>query len=222
VLEMKLDERLLQAAIQKLGTLSGQVSTAAARAINRTLPLARKRERQAIAARYNLKLSEINRHLVLRRASARKGKLSGEVAARGKRVPLIRFKGGTKRPFSEMRNRPRVGARAKVLTQGRLKIIPGAFVARMPSGYVGIYIRAAKGSGYTKAFMVRGKRNTQHRVVSRQMGRGRVGRLPIVELTALSVSRMARKVVPRVSPELMRRLNRTFAHEIRFLLRRNS
>ncbi len=208
--KFRIDERLLHAALNKLGRIPGAVPLAAARAVNRTLDMSRTRLKQAITGRYAVKAGDALQAIRVKKASARRYHTQGLLISVGGSLPLIKFKGGHKKPFSAMARRPRVGAKGRVLITSRPKVIPHAFVARMKSGHVGVFIRLKGGSSY------RPGRGGKGRKVVRVIGRGaRVGRLPIKELMSPGVAVMARKVLPPLQPEMARILNKRFAHEIR-------
>lgn len=213
--DVKIDQRVLQVALERLGHMPIALVKAAAEAGNAAVTHAAKEMRMAITARYNIKSGDVRAQFKTSKASVRHGKHVAGLAATGRRVPLIQFMGGSKQPFSEMKNKPRVGARKKVLRSGALKTIPGAFVARMKSGHVGIYRRAASGSGYIESYRKSGGRRTRRLVVDRKFGKGRVARLPVYQLKSLSIPRMAAKILPGRRAELQRFFLRRFISNVR-------
>jgi hypothetical protein len=99
-----------------LNKIAAQAKTAASREIR--------------AAGYKLKVSEIKKGLSITRASS--GQLVAKVIASGRPVPLIHY--GARQVGS--------GVSVDVL-HGR-KIISGAFIATMPSGHKGVFVRVGK------------------------------------------------------------------------------
>lgn len=85
--------------------------------------------REMRAAGYNLKISTIKKGLRIARASP--GALKATVIASGRPIPLVQF--GARQTSK--------GVTVNVL-KGR-KLIAGAFIATMPSGHKGVYVREA-------------------------------------------------------------------------------
>ena len=210
----RIDERLLQTAIAKLGRIPGAVPLAAARAVNRTLDMNRTKIKNATTSRYAVKAGDVSKAIKIKKASARRHHIRGLVISAGGSLPLIKFKGGHKKPFSDMARRPKEGAKGRVLASSQPKTIRHAFVARMKSGHKGVFIRTKEGSTY------RPGRGGKGRKVVRVIGKGRlVHRLPIKELKSPSVAVMAKKVIPPLRPQMQQTLNERFGHEIRQGLR---
>lgn len=109
-----------KATVRSLNKVAAQVKTNAARGIK--------------SAGYNLKVSDIKKALEIVRATP--SKLSAKVVASGKPIPLINY--GAKQTAK--------GVSVQVL-YGR-KVISHAFIATMPSGHKGVFMKA--GSGHKK------------------------------------------------------------------------
>jgi hypothetical protein len=101
------------AVVRTLNKVAAQVKTAAAREMR--------------SAGYNLKVSDIKKSLTTIQATS--GSLTARVVASGRPVPLIKY-------GARMTSR---GVSVDVL-HGR-KLIAGAFIATMPSGHTGVYVR---------------------------------------------------------------------------------
>lgn len=101
-----------------LNKMGDQVKTGSARAMR--------------DAGYNLKVSDIKKGLTVTRATS--SRLQVTVRASGRPIPLIAY--GARGPTAK-------GVSVSVL-HGR-KIIAGAFIATMPSGHKGVFIRVGKG-----------------------------------------------------------------------------
>ena len=100
-----------------LNKMAAQVKTAASREVR--------------AAGYNLKAEIIKKGIKVRRASP--GNLRASVVASGRPIPLIQY--GARQTAK--------GVTVSVL-KGR-KLIKGAFIATMPSGHRGVFVREAGG-----------------------------------------------------------------------------
>ena len=130
------------AAVRTLNKIAAQVKTAAAREMR--------------SAGYNLKVSDIKKSLTTYKATP--GSLTARVVASGRPVPLIKY--GARQTGK--------GVSVDVL-HGR-KVITGAFIATMPSGHTGVYVRVGN----------------QHKSVAKN-GRITWSGLPIKELFGPSV-----------------------------------
>ena len=113
----KVQREVIDVAVPRtLNKVADQVKTAAAREMR--------------AAGYNLKISEIKKGLKVTRAAP--GRLNAAVRAAGRPIPLINFAG---RATAK-------GVSVNVL-HGR-KVLTEAFIATMPNGHKGIYVRVGK------------------------------------------------------------------------------
>jgi hypothetical protein len=115
-LSRKQQQVIEPATIRALNKVASQVKTNAAR--------------QMRDAGYNLKVSDIKRSLTINRASS--GNLNAKVIASGRPIPLIKY--GARQVSS--------GVSVDVLN-GR-KVIANAFIATMPSGHKGVFVRIGK------------------------------------------------------------------------------
>lgn len=114
--------------VQELLSAKWDMPQATARALNRMAEQALvKSARQVRDAGYNLKISEIKK--ALRVARANQGQLKSAVIATGKPIPLIAY--GARQVAN--------GVSVNVLN-GR-KVIAEAFIATMPSGHKGVFVR---------------------------------------------------------------------------------
>lgn len=106
------------------------IDASTVRALNRTATTVRAAAVKGIRARYNLKAGAIRRQMKLTRAT--RTRLVSEVVVSGRRIPLIEFSA----------RQVRRGVTVRVTKQR--KLIRGVFVARMPSGHVGVFERQGK------------------------------------------------------------------------------
>lgn len=144
---------------------------AVSRAINKTLTTTRAKTAKAIRdAGYKIKAAEIKAGISINRR-ATKSLLVGYVDAKGKPIPLIKYGAREDR-------RPGGGVSVDVLA-GR-KLIAGAFIATMPNGHKGVFVRI--GSTAHTALRMTGK----HSGIRRGKTQYKHG-LPIQELYGPSV-----------------------------------
>jgi hypothetical protein len=148
----------LKSAVARLEVRSNKlVEASAVRALNRTATTVRAEAAKLIRQRYNIKSSVIKAQMRIIRA--RRGNLTAEVIAFGrKRIPLIEFavgnvalhgikfraSHGNLRVAASGFGRKRPLVRTKVLHQQGTKTWRHAFVARMPTGHVGIFERTGQ------------------------------------------------------------------------------
>jgi hypothetical protein len=144
------------------------------RALNKTATQVRTRaSREIRAAGYNLKAADVKKALTIKRASS--GELVASVIAKGRPIPLIKY--GARQTAR--------GVSVQVM-KGR-KVIAHAFIATMPNGHTGVYVRT--GAGHTK--VVRNGKASWHG-------------LPIEELFGPSVpDGLANKVVQQLLQEFV-------------------
>lgn len=117
-----------------LSHIQGAVPKALPAAINRTLNSGRTTVRREIRKQYLIKQKDIP--VRMQRASA--ARLSGEVRLDQGMIDLSKFK-VTPRGVQKRKHKRPVRAQVRVGSGGRL--IKGGFVAQMPSGYVGPFVR---------------------------------------------------------------------------------
>lgn len=148
--------------------------------------------REVRAAGYNLKIGEIKRGIKLIRAT--KSSLKASVVATGRPVPLIQYSA----------RQTAKGVSVSVL-RGR-KVIAGAFIATMPSGHKGVFVR---------------EDNARAKKVG-QGGKAKWHALPIRELFGPSIpDGMANKVVQEALQQMVvERFPKLLAHEQAWLTRR--
>jgi len=147
-------------------------SPAVSRALNKTVTTVRAKTAQAIrGAGYNIKSSDIKASLKTNRKATQQ-LLVAYLDATGRPIPLIKY-------GAREQKRPGGGVAVKVLNGS--KTIAGAFIATMPSGHKGVFVRV--GSAAHAALGLTGKHSGIHlRKSSYKHG------LPILELYGPSVS----------------------------------
>ena len=101
---------------------------AVARALNKTITTCRAKASQAIrAAGYNIKAGDIKAAMSISRASG--AVLIARITASGRPIPLGKY--GARQ----------TGKGTSVRVKNGTKLIPGAFIATMPSGHKGVFVR---------------------------------------------------------------------------------
>jgi hypothetical protein len=118
----------IERALRKFDLVRDDATRAIPRALNRTLTTAQAQAaREIVDAGYGLKVGAIKKSLDLTRATP--NRLTAILRATGRPIPLINY--GARQTAA--------GVTVNVL-HGR-KLIPGAFIATMPSGHEGVFVR---------------------------------------------------------------------------------
>lgn len=129
-------------ALEKIGSITDKVKNKAiVRAVNKTAAQVKvQASREIRDAGYNMKVSKIKQAIFIKRAGA--SDLIAVVKATGKPIGLINY--GARQ----------TKAGVSVQVKNGRKVIKGAFVATMPNGHKGVFMR--KGAGH-KHVMQKGK-----------------------------------------------------------------
>lgn len=160
-------------AIKTLNAQFGYLSNdkrnlAIARAINHTIGKSQTLIINRIKAIYDIPNKYIKQDLSIVKAD--RLTLRGLVKAKGRPLPLISFRAR------------QVGRGVSVITPTGRKIIPGVFIASMPNGHTGVYVRGKYASGQI----------ARRRARIRKSGPD----LPITELKGISIPKaMANKII---------------------------
>jgi hypothetical protein len=203
-----------QAARRALRGLHGGMSTAAARAINRTLPTGRKVADQEARKEYTVKSAAFKAQCRIIRAAPRFGRLSGTLEVGYRPLQIYNFfQVAPRKPFHELKRKPRGGIRANVKRSTGRRVIPGAFVARLQSGHVAVLERFGPKSRRARWAKVSGRSGARVEVFEyRQKTREIYGPSPAAMLKSLDVW-------PKVEREMQATLTKRFDHEVTNLLR---
>lgn len=120
------------------------IQDSSVRALNRTASSVRTEASREIRQRYNLKASVIKANM--RIVKATRSRLVAEIVATGKRIPLIEFGARAVNPWNVAgrSHRRRGGGVSAAVTKTR-RLFKGAFIAVMPSGHRGVYLRQGEG-----------------------------------------------------------------------------
>ena len=139
-------------ALRKLDVTREQARKAIPRALNKTATTARaEAAREIKAAGYGLKIAAIKKSITIVKATG--AELRAIVRASGKPTPLIEYEA----------RQTRAGVTVAVL-RGR-KLIKGAFIATMPTGHRGVFVR----QGMTRKRVMRNGRLTSSGLPIREL-----------------------------------------------------
>ena len=148
------------------------VDRANMRAINRAANKTKTLTGRLLSKEFNIKVGDIKQFLFISpRASARKSEVA--IAGKSAMLGIFKYAKGTKRqgPLG-----------VKFNSGGGMKLHPHTFLARMPSGHSGVFVRSDKRGGKRVAD------------ISRTTGKRILKQLPIRELTYPSVAHMITNV----------------------------
>ena len=113
------------------------VSTASARALNKTVSTTATAANKEIRLVYNVRAVAIRKAMKIKRAHKKQKSLRAEIVVRGSRIGLIEFQARWTRRMP--------GTSVKVKVQGPRKTVKGAFIAtNSHSGYRGVFRRVGK------------------------------------------------------------------------------
>lgn len=185
---IRLDVREFETQLAKLRRPAAPI----ARALNRSLTSGRALGARLVAAEMGLKVSVVK--ALIRTSSATQSNLTATIYASAKRIPLIDF--GARGP--EPSRGRRGGVTAKL--RGGPGRYPHAFIATMPSGHRGVFMR--------------------RQGASRRGAPPHRAQLPIVELKGPSIWQSFQRVAPEVTARTTEQLGKNIASEIAYALSR--
>lgn len=137
MMEFQTNTAEIKKAIKNIKSVEPATRRAFYSALNRTTQMTRTESSRKIRTEYQVKAKDVNKDVIVRRGSVKN--LNAELRWRSGNIPLIRFRSSP----SKVPERPPRVLKASVKRTG-LKKIPGAFVAKMGSGHVGIFVRVGK------------------------------------------------------------------------------
>jgi len=136
---VSVDQQSLKQVTDYLRAIGGNLPKAQSRAINRTLTGVVTDTAREVGRVLNLAQKDIKEHITVpRKASV--SRLSGEVLAKGRWIPLIKFRG--------TRGVKGGGVSVQVKKSKGPKILRHAFLARMKSGHLGVFMRRDPAAKY--------------------------------------------------------------------------
>ncbi len=133
------DESQLKRAEELLKDIPNGVNKAIVNAVNRAAQGARTDAVKKARERYYVKAKDVRKTIELKRATYENQ--AAIVRAEGSPLALSKFRITPRQPPARRRKKP---VKAKVLRGGGGGEIPGAFVAQMESGHIGVFVRAGK------------------------------------------------------------------------------
>ncbi len=131
-----IDTEQIERATAILREIPGGVEKAQSRAINRALAATRTQVVKSIREEYNVKTRDVRETIKIHKATPTNP--AGSVTSTGSMIPLIKFGPRPSTPGTGGPGRPDLRVSVK---KGESKTNPGAFVARMKSGALGVYRR---------------------------------------------------------------------------------
>lgn len=170
VIDIDIRSDLRQVAATFTGDIQARMRPAIVTALNRAAVSTRAEAVREIRATYNLRARTVRDQIRLKRAT--RAVLTALLTASGKRVPLIEFNPRPSAPGKA--GRRSLGVSVLVRRDTGRKLVRHAFVQRMKSGHVGVFMRVQPGD----------KNNPVYR--SKRIRHGGSD-LPIAELTSLSL-----------------------------------
>lgn len=132
---IKITNQNLEQARIGIGFVQKNVPKAFVSALNRVATGLRTEAVRKVRETYVVKAGDVRQTIKITKANMSRMELI--LVSRGRSLPLIRFRTNPSRPPI----RPPRMLRAQVKKSGSKKSIPGAFVARMQSGHVGVFER---------------------------------------------------------------------------------
>lgn len=173
-------------------------------AVNKTVRSARTRVTRLIASELALKTSDVrDKNLRMRLANYRS--IEASIRVSGRRIPLIRFAA----------RQGKKGVSYRIRRSGGRSTLAGAFIARMPSGHQGVFIRTGSPQ------MSRTPAAGTSKRLGRRKGMGFLTRprLPITERFGPSVPMALDKSPEMTSGELLRTLRNELAGNVEVQVR---
>jgi len=138
-----------KAVLEALGATDKEIPKILSAALNKTAPALRTAGVRMVTRDYNVKQGEVRKRISIKKASPvyLVARLEGSGASS---IPLVQFRvGGRRVPSTFWRGTkgskkvaPARGVSVKVRKAGGNKTITGGFVARMPSGHIGLFVRS--------------------------------------------------------------------------------
>lgn len=164
------------------------------RALDRTAKQGRVEAQRAIRSEYNIKLKDLSGHI---KTDIHPSKMQAVISAKGSVLPLKLF---NPRQVIEARDRKSGGLYSKLrkakpgskgvagvtvmVKQGHRKLVRGGFMAKMPSGHIGVFKREGK------------------------------ARLPIRELFSVSMPKAFEKTIEAVKKRILEQWKKNIIHEL--------
>ena len=137
LVEVRTDIRQLERELKRFGRTG--VPKAQTRAMNSAIRRGKTAAKRSIARQRFLSAKQAEAGLSTRFAT--ETNMVTAITGRGRMLPLTKLKTGVSNPRQQA-----LGVKANTRT-GKRTLIGGAFIARMPSGHIGVFVRSATGGG---------------------------------------------------------------------------
>jgi hypothetical protein len=189
---LQIDKAQYNAIRSRLGNLQKEAPRAVSTAINKTLPSVRTSIKNIVATELLLPKNEILHTMKVIKAT--RSNLSGRIYVHRKKISLMRFK-----PVQTP-----TGVEVRMRASGTT-VIPHAFIATMPSGHQGVFVRAQNG----------------RREVRVKDGKKYTTQLPIKELPAPTVVQILTEhpaTLDAIREEAQAKLNRNLESQVDWLI----
>lgn len=163
-----------KAVLEALGATDKEIPKILSAALNKTAPSLRAAAVRMITRDYVVKAGEVRNVLKIRYAT--RASLVARIEGQNRfRIPLARFRVGGRRVPStywqgakgKKRPMPAKGVSVHVKRREPVKTIRGGFVAKMPSGHIGLFVRTGRKHFVGRASGKRGGRSEKEVIVQR-------------------------------------------------------
>lgn len=140
MLKVTFDDRAMRRFVRDMPKANDR---AVARSLNLAITRCRTQAARLVSDKRNIQVGRARRDMRLVKASP--SKPVAMIVARGESIPLIEVKG--------VKRQTKKGVSVKVEAKARPKLFEGAFIQKMPSGHVGVFVRldpsthTSKGAG---------------------------------------------------------------------------
>jgi len=141
-LSIELNQRDLDRAAAELAQVRRGLPLALSRALNRTITGVRTDAVKAVRAEADVSAGRVRDNVKLFRATTER--LSAAVIATGRDIPLIHFRTRPSKPQTKGGRRPAIGVTAQTFKSQGGQVYPGSFVARVPTGHLGVFERKGR------------------------------------------------------------------------------
>lgn len=121
-----------------LGNIKGGVNKALKVGINRTVGTSKNKIAEEITKIYDIAPFIIKKQTEVLKAKEEAGEIKGAISIKGQMIPLIKYRVSPKTPYRGGKRPPPVRVHIK---KGGGATIPGAFIQRTKSGYLGVFVR---------------------------------------------------------------------------------
>lgn len=202
LVEVVIDDKEIKHLERQLAGIRDGMPRVMSRSINKVLSSARTESARQIAGEIKVKVTTARRGMIILKATFEKW--FGTITLSARRIPLIEF--GAR----ELKKQG--GVSYRIEKEGKRKRIPRAFIATMPTGHKGVFMRKPIGVKKGSAIV-------------RRRGAPLVPRLPIGELRGPSIKdvfRNAPAIIAAVTQKAATGLQKEVSRQIELQLKRGN